>query len=132
MGNERWSSALVDIEKTGDSVWRLRQQKGIEPFTSDDPDSERIWWKDAGVHQNLTFPTHADPVSGMHAWHQRVRITGAEPGDMYGDVVVDTSKSFAIYKEWLEKTKPGPGPDGTRRPMWLDRPVKPVPEAYRA
>ena len=48
------------------------------------------------------------------------------------NLVVDTSKSFAIYKQWLEKTKPGPGPDGTRRPMWLDRPIKPVPEAYRA
>ncbi|MDF1597676.1 MAG: molybdopterin-dependent oxidoreductase [Acidimicrobiia bacterium] len=132
MGNERWASALVDITKTGDSTWMMRQKRGIEPFASDDPDSERIWWKDAGVHQNLTFPTHADPVSGMHAWHQRVRITKAEPGDQYGDVVVDTAKSFAVYKEWLAKTKPGPGPDGTRRPMWLDRPVKPTPEAYRA
>ncbi|MFW2339767.1 MAG: molybdopterin-dependent oxidoreductase [Acidimicrobiia bacterium] len=131
MGNERWSSALVDITKTGDSTWMLRQKKGIEPFTSDDPDSERIWWKDAGVNQNLTFPTHADPVSGMHAWHQRVRITKAAPEDQYGDVVVDTSKSFEVYKEWLAMTKPGPGPDGTRRPMWLDRPVKPTPDAYR-
>jgi anaerobic selenocysteine-containing dehydrogenase len=130
-GNERWSSALVDITKTGSSTWMMRQKKGIEPFKSADPDSERIWWKDAGVHQNLTFPTHPDPVSGMHAWHQRVRITRAEPGDQYGDVVVDTSKSFEVYKEWLAKTKPGPGPDGTRRPIWLDRPVKPTPEAYR-
>jgi anaerobic selenocysteine-containing dehydrogenase len=77
IGNERWSSALVDIEKTGDSTWRLRQKKGIEPFTSEDPDSERVWWRDAGVNQNLAFPPHPDPVSGMHAWHQRVRITAA-------------------------------------------------------
>ncbi len=130
-GNERWSSALVDIEKTGESTWRLRQKKGIEPFTSSDPDSERIWWRDAGVHQNLAFPPHPDPVSGMHAWHQRVRITRADPGDQYGDVVVDTSRSYEIYREWLEMTKPGPGPGGLRRPLWLDRPVKPTDDAYR-
>jgi anaerobic selenocysteine-containing dehydrogenase len=130
-GNERWSSALVDISKTGESTWRLRQKKGIEPFTSDDPDSERIWWRDAGVHQNLAFPPHPDPVSGMHAWHQRVRIARAEPDDRYGDVVVDTAKSFEIYREWLDLAKPGPGPGGLRRPMWLDRPVKPTEDAYR-
>jgi anaerobic selenocysteine-containing dehydrogenase len=132
LGNERWSSALVDITNDGNGVWKLRQKKGIEPFKSDDPDSERIWWKDAGVNQNLAFPTHPDPVSGMHAWHQRVRLTAAEPGDQYGDVVVDTNKSMAVYQEWLALTKPGPGPGNLRRPMWLARPVKPTPDAYQA
>jgi anaerobic selenocysteine-containing dehydrogenase len=130
-GNERWSSALVDVEHLDDGRWRLRQLKGIEPFTSDDPDSERIWWKDPGVNQNLAFPVHPDPISGMHAWHQRVRVVKAEPGDRYGDVVVDTNKSFEVYKEWMEKTKPAPGPGGLRRPLWFDRPVKPTPDAYQ-
>jgi hypothetical protein len=130
-GNERWSSALVNVEQIGNGKWRLRQLKGIEPFRSDDPDSERIWWSDPGVNQNLAFPVHPDPISGMHAWHQRVRLTTAEPGDRYGDVVVDTNKSFQVYRDWLNKTRPGPGPDGTRRPLWLDRPVKPTPDAYR-
>ena len=129
-GNERWSSALVDIERN-DSTWRLRQKKGIEPFASDDPDSERIWWRDAGVHQNLAFAPHPDPVSGMHAWHQRVRISDAGPDDQYGDVVVDTAKSFEVYRRWLDLAKPGPGPGGLRRPLWLNRPVKPTPDAYR-
>jgi anaerobic selenocysteine-containing dehydrogenase len=129
-GNERWSSALVDIHNEG-TVWTMRQRKGIEPFESDDPDSSRIWWKDAGVHQNITFPVHPDPISGMHAWHQRVRITPAEATDQYGDVSVDTARSHEVYKEWLELTKPGPGPDGLRRPLWLHRPVKPTPDAYQ-
>ncbi len=131
-GNERWSSALVDIDQIGEGRWRLRQRKGIEPFASDDPDSERIWWRDAGVHQNLAFPPHPDPVSGMHAWHQRVRISPAEPDDRYGDVVVDTGRSLEIYRQWLRLTKPGPGPDGLRRPLWLHRPVKPTVDAYHA
>jgi anaerobic selenocysteine-containing dehydrogenase len=130
-GNDRWSSALVNVEQLGDGKWRLRQLGGIEPFTSDDPDSERIWWKDPGVNQNLAFPVHPDPISGMHAWHQRVRLVKPEPGDMYGDVVVDTNKSFDVYKEWLAKTKPGPGPGGLRRPLHFDRPVKPTDSAYR-
>ena len=130
-GNARWSSALVNIEQMGEGKWRLRQLKGIEPFESDDPDSSRIWWKDPGVNQNLAFPVHPDPVSGMHAWHQRVTLTGAQPGDQYGDVVVDTRKSTQVFEKWLEMTRPGPGPDGTRRPMWLDRPVKPTKDAYR-
>ncbi|MGI9586227.1 MAG: molybdopterin-dependent oxidoreductase [Acidimicrobiia bacterium] len=130
-GTDRWSSGLVDVEQLGEGKWRLRQQGGIEPFTSDDPDSERIWWKDPGVNQNLAFPVHPDPISGMHAWHQSVRLTRPEPGDRYGDVVVDTNKSFAIYEEWLAKSRPGPGPDGLRRPLHFDRPVKPTESAYR-
>ena len=129
-GNERWSSALVDLSRR-ENGWMLRQQRGIAPFTSDDPDSERIWWQDAGVNQNLAFPVHPDPISGMHAWHQRVRLGPAEPGDRYGDVFVDTDKSHQVYQEWKALTKPGPGPGNVRRPLWLDRPVKPTPDAYQ-
>ncbi len=129
-GNGRWSSALVDIKNQG-TQWTMRQKKGIEPFDSDDPDSARIWWRDAGVHQNIAFPVHPDPISGMHAWHQRVRITPAEGSDRYGDVSVDTARSHEVYREWLQLTKAGPGPEGLRRPRWLHRPVKPTPDAYR-
>ena len=130
-GNERWSSALVDLSRQNGG-WMLRQQKGIAPFSSDDPDSERIWWQDAGVNQNLAFAVHPDPISGMHAWHQRVRLSAAEAGDRYGDVFVDTARSHEVYKEWLNLTKPGPGPGNLRRPLWIDRPVKPTPDAYQA
>ncbi len=27
-------------------------------------------------------------------------------------------------------TKPAPGPGGLRRPLWIDRPVKPTEDAY--
>jgi len=48
----------------------------------------------------------------MHCWLQRVTVGPAQPGDEYGDVVVDTDASHAIYEEWMAKTRPGPGPDG--------------------
>ena len=50
------------------------------------------------MHQNLTFPVHPDPISGMHCWHQAVRVRRAEPGDGYGDVSVDTAKSREVYQ----------------------------------
>ncbi len=130
-GGDRWSTALVDLQQVSQGQWRLRQLEGIAPFTSTDPDSDRVWWKDAGVHQNLTFPVHPDPISGMHCWHQKVRVGQAGPDDQYGDVFVDTNKSFEVYQEWLRKTRPAPGPDGLRRPLWMLRPVKPAAEAYR-
>jgi anaerobic selenocysteine-containing dehydrogenase len=129
-GTDRWASALVDLEELGDGKWRLKRIAGIQPFTSDDPDSERIFWKEAGVHQNLTFPVHPDPVSGMHCWHQRIRLEKAGPEDKYGDVFVDTAKSREIYRQWLELARPAPGPGGLRRPRWFSRPVRPDDKAY--
>jgi anaerobic selenocysteine-containing dehydrogenase len=129
-GVDRWASALVDLQELGEGKWKMRQLEGVQPFESEDPDSERIWWQQGGVNQNLTFPVHPDPVSGMHCWHQQVRIEKAQDGDQYGDVLVDTNRSHEIYKEWLQKTRPAPGPDGLRRPLWFARPVRPAHETY--
>ena len=76
---------------------------GIKPFKSDDPDSERIFWEDGGVHQNLTFPVQPDFISGQHCWHQKVRVTKPGPDDKYGDVFVDTNKSHEVYKRGSAK-----------------------------
>ncbi len=85
------------------------------------------------VHQNLTFPVHPDPVSGMHCWHQAVRVVKADPQDREGEIVVDTESAHAVYRRWLAKTLPaGPdSPGGNRRPYWLLRPLKPGRDAYR-
>ncbi len=129
-GGARGASSLVRIVPDGEGRYKMRQIHGVKPFSSDDPDSGRVWWSEIGVHQNLTFPVQPDPVSGMHCWHQRVTVEKAGPDDRYGDIVVDTNESFRIYKEWMAKTRPAPGPDGTRRPMWFDRPLKPTKQAY--
>ncbi|MCP9951343.1 molybdopterin-dependent oxidoreductase [Actinomadura madurae] len=126
----RWVSGLVDLRRGEEGVWRLRYRKGVRPFASGDADSSRIDWDDPGVHQNLAFAVHPDPLSGMHCWHQKVRLAPVEPGDEYGDVVVDTRRSRAVYREWLEMTRPGPNADGLRRPEFLMRPVKPKRRAF--
>jgi anaerobic selenocysteine-containing dehydrogenase len=125
------TSATVDLAREG-STWTMSRIHGVRPYESSDPDTARIWWTDVGVHQNMTFPVHPDPISGMHCWHQAVRVTKAEPGDAYGDISVDTDKSRAIYREWLDRTRDARSvsPDGTRRPYWLMRPLKPAPEVF--
>ena len=124
-----WGAGLAKISNDG-SQWTLNRTKGVSTYESDDPDTGRIWWNDTGVHQNLTFAVQPDPISGMQCWHQRVRVGPAQAGDEYGDVVVDTEKSREAYLDWLSKTRPAPGPNGLRRPLWYARPLKPVPEAY--
>lgn len=126
------TSATVELQRNGSS-WAMSRQRGVGPYRSDDPDTGRIWWTDVGVHQNLTFPVHPDPISGQHCWHQAVRVERARPDDRYGDVVVDSARSMAVYQEWLARTRPATpsSPDGMRRPYWLMRPMKPAPGVYR-
>jgi hypothetical protein len=108
----------------------MKQLAGIQPFASHDKDSARIFWSDGGVHQNITFPVHPDPISGMHCWHQKVRIERAQTGDEYGDIFVDTKKSMEVYREWLKMARPAPGIGGLRRPFWMKRALRPTDETY--
>ena len=114
------------------AAWSLSRRQGAAPYETEDPDTSRIWWTDVGVHQNLTFPVHPDPVSGMHCWHQAVRVVKASRRDRHGDIHVDTDKAHRVYREWLDKTRGAQrhSPDGTRRPHWLIRPLRPVRDAY--
>ena len=123
-------NSLVTIER-GEGTFLIRAKTGPGPYKSADPDTERMWWKEAGVNQNLTFPPQPDPVSGMQCWHQKVRVEAAPEDARFGDVFVDTNKSIEVYEEWKKMAKPAPGPGGLRRPLWLNRPLHPVPEAYK-
>jgi len=129
---QRQVSAAVSLDRTGNE-WAMRRIGGTGAYASEDEDTRRIWWADVGVNQNLTFPVHPDPISGMHCWHQAVRIRKAGPGEAAGDIQVDTTRSREVFREWLDLTRPvdGTSPDGTRRPAWFDRPVRPQEEAYR-
>lgn len=128
VGTDKWAAAVVKLETTN-GKFKVRRIKDIAPFESSDPDSKRVWWVDGGVHQNLTFPVQPDPISGMHCWHQKVIVEKAHSEDRYGDVEVWIEKSQEIYKEWLAKTRP-PKPGTLRRPLWLNRPLRPVESTY--
>jgi anaerobic selenocysteine-containing dehydrogenase len=129
VNDKTYACPIVAREELAPGRYRFRRLSDIRPFASEDPDSSRIWWTDGGVHQNLTFPVQPDPVSGMHCWHQQVRVERAGEDDRYGDVVVDTSKSMEVYREWLARTRPAKGP--LRRPLHFARAVKPHAPAYQ-
>jgi len=126
----RWAANTVKIETDGKGGWKMKTLSGVRPYQSEDKDSKRIFWTDGGVHQNITHAVHPDPISGMHCWHQRVRIEKPHAGDRYGDIFVDTNKSHEVYKKWLEMTRPAPGPDGLRRPLWFARPLRPQEDLF--
>ena len=127
----RWVTGLVDLDHA-DGVWTMRQKQGVRPFSSADKDSDRIFWDDPGVHQNLTFPVQPDPWSGAHCWLQKVTL---EPGRARG-TGTPTSSSTRPSRARSTRSgwpRPGPrsGPDGQRRPEFLMRPVKPKRRAFR-
>ncbi len=127
-------SSHARLADDGDGGHALNILTGGSAWKTFDPDTSRIWWKDVGVHQNLTHAVHPDPISGAHCWLQRaIEVRKAAAGEHYGDVAVDTRKSMAVYRQWkaLTRTAQDHSPDGNRRPLWLARPLKPVAEAYR-
>jgi hypothetical protein len=131
-GADRWASAKVELSRGADGIWRMRQTTGVRPYASSDPDSARIFWRESGVHQNLTFPVHPDPVSGMHCWHQKVRVELAHPGDRYGDIMVDPARATAVYHEWMAMTRSQTQrTDRLRRPLWMVRPYRPANSAFQ-
>lgn len=129
---QRLTSATVRLRHDADA-WGLQRKAGPKPYASTDPDTKRLWWTDAGVHQNLTFGVHPDPISGMHCWHQAVTVSKAERGDAYGDIAADAEASRRVYERWLAMVRPARAnaPDGTRRPYWLLRPLRPAADAFR-
>jgi hypothetical protein len=57
---------------------------------------------------------------------QKVRLSKPGPDEQYGDVEVDTEKSFAYYKKWNEMAlEKETHPRGERRPLWMKRPLSP-------
>jgi len=117
---QRFASAPVELAVEGD-VWRWRRVG--------DAGGEVHWWRESGVHQNITFPVHPDPSSGMHCWHQKVRVARAAPEDRFGDIVVDRARARAVWDEWHALARP---PQGEwRRPLWFARAVRPAEDAFR-
>ena len=128
--SNRFATNTVSITEQQPGKWKMRQTGDIKPFQSNDPDSARIYWRDGGVHQNITHAVHPDPISGMHCWHQRVRLELPGPGDAYGDIEVDTNRSHELFKEWLAMSRPPNREDGLRRPLWFARTLKPALSTY--
>ena len=116
----RYMTNTVCIQNVGEGKWKMETIKGVESWETDDPDTNRVWWRDGGVHQNITHAPNPDPISGAHCWLQKVSISKPEPDEKYGDVYVDTNKSFEHFKKWNEWAKERETHhNGLRRPLWI-------------
>ena len=121
----------VKISSPKPGQWKMSTVSGVEPWESDDPDTSRVWWRDGGVHQNITHAVQPDPISGAHCWLQKVKLSRPRADEHYGDVFVDTDKSFAYYKKWNDWAKEREThPQGLRRPLWFKRPLRPKEKNY--
>ena len=79
-GSAAGDRRLVDLQHGPGRAVACCRLRGVRPVRSRPIRTpSRIWWTDAGVHQNLTFPVHPDPISGMHCWHQAVRVRPRGP-----------------------------------------------------
>ncbi len=126
-----WGTGKASIDRDAHGRWRLRREHGNQPYDSDEPDTGRIWWTDTGVHQNLTHPVQPDPISGAHCWLQKVRLTKPGADEKYGDIEVDTDRSFAYFKKWNQWAKDAEThPNGLRRPLWMRRPLTPARDQF--
>jgi anaerobic selenocysteine-containing dehydrogenase len=135
LGDQGQGQMMASVTLDGDGKdgdWSMKRTKGVGPYNSSDPDTQRIWWTDVGVHQNLTFAVQPDPISGQHCWHQAVEVSKAAEHDQLGDISVDAGKSRQVYRRWLELTRRADlhSPNHTRRPIWMMRPLKPAKEAF--
>lgn len=123
----------TSLQNQGKS-WSLTPVENRQPLAPQSgPDATRVWWTAVGVHQNLAYGVHPDPVSGQQCWHQAVCIRPAEASDRPGQIHVDLEKSDAVYRDWLAMARPANqvSPDGMRRPHWMIRPLKPARHACR-
>ena len=62
VGGERQATALVDVERTGETV-RIRQKRrrSAQFKSSQDRDTQRTWWKEVGVQPEPVLPGAAGP-----------------------------------------------------------------------
>jgi hypothetical protein len=57
-------------------------------------------------------------------------VEPARADDRYGDVEVDTNKAAQVYEKWLAMARPPRNSQQLRRPLWLNRPLRPTDEAF--
>jgi anaerobic selenocysteine-containing dehydrogenase len=112
---------------------KLKYVEGLKPFHSErfaeyNKDSDNIWWDGlSGSWQNAVAPTHPDPISGMHCWHQKVILEPAQKGDKIGDILVNYENNFKTYQAWRDElTRPLNANDKLRRPQHIKRPWVPL------
>jgi anaerobic selenocysteine-containing dehydrogenase len=106
----------------------MQERRDTWQFKEYNKDLDNIWWDGlSGSWQNAVAPTHADPIAGNHAWHQKVIIELAGKEDQIGDIYVNYENNMKVYQAWRDKlTRPLDANDTLRRPVHIKRPAVPL------
>lgn len=126
------TSASVFLHMDGDRR-TIGREESARAEAEIDPRLHRVWWSDAGTPANLAMPVHPDPISGGHCWNQVVRVRPAQANDVPGDASADLARADRIIELWLQRARRAEdvSPDKTRRPSWLIRNPRPMPDAWK-
>ena len=65
----------------------MRQLKEYDLGRQKDSDTNRIWWRDGGVHQNITHAVNPDPISGHTVGCKKLQFLSQKNDEYYGDFV---------------------------------------------
>ena len=130
-GGPRVASALVRISRESDGRYVMKQVHGAQPFESDDPDTgARL------VERGRRAPEpHVPGAARPGERHALLASAGA----------AREGRARTMLRRHRRRHQPGArglqgmdgedaaraGPDGLRRPLWFDRPLRPVPDAYK-
>ena len=126
-------SPLYSITDDGKEA-TMTAKGGIAPikkpwqFPEYNKDLDNIWWDGlTGAWQNAVAPVHPDPISGHHAWHQKVIIEKAGEDEKIGDLYVNYENNFKTFQSWRDElTRPLDENDTLRRPRHIKRPAVPL------
>ena len=129
---QRQSMATVDLQRDAGG-WAMRRRAGRRAVRLDRPGhpAHLVDRRRRAPEPDLPGPPRPDLRHALLA-PGRARAPGGRRRPA-GDISVDTATAHAVYERWLRECRPAEqvSPDGTRRPYWLLRPLKPARDAYR-
>jgi len=131
ISSKRMSSAWVNLQEVGKGQWKMRQTSGVEPYETSDPDTKaRVVERCRRASETLHSRCIPTPSTGMHCWHQMVRVERAGADDRYGDIF-RRYESFLCGLSAVEGADSScAGPGGLRRPLWIPRMRRPEGAAF--
>ena len=121
----RFLTNTVAIEERGDGKMRMKTISGVEPWKSDDPDTNRIWWRTEVFTKTSHMQFSQIQFPEPHCWLQKVRLSIPSEGEEYGDIEVIGTSHLSTINAGMNGRKSVNSSRGERRPLWMKRPLSP-------
>ena len=120
----------VSINNIGKGQWKMKTEKGMSPGKQTTLTQTGFGgrWRGASKYYSCCKSRSNFRCTLLF---QKVSISKPKNDEKYGDIFVDTNKSFEHFKKWnqwaLDKEK---HPQNLRRPLWMGRPLTPKEDQF--